>query len=97
MATANEDDDMMNKKAFLKAYQTINNLAEPKSTKVTESEPYQSKLYKSAKDEALIKEYHFAKFQKNLAQAQGHPDLQSLINKDDWNEEDTQKLLAMLR
>lgn len=86
----------MNKKAFLKAYQTINKLAEPK-TQVPAEPEYQSDLYKSAEDEALIKEYHFAKFKKNLAQAQGHPELQSLINKEDWSEEDTKKLLAMLR
>ena len=88
---------MMNKKAFLKAYQTVDKLAGTQKTPPPEPEPYESKLYKSAKDEALIKEYHFAKFQKNLAQAQGHPDLQSLINKEDWSEEDTQALLAMLR
>lgn len=87
----------MNKKAFLKAYQSVNKLAEKEVAETHAPEAYQSKLYKSAKDEALIKEYHFAKFQKNLAQAQGHPDLQTLINKDDWSEEDTQKLLAMLR
>lgn len=87
----------MNKKAFLKAYQTVNKLGKSEDISPIEPETYESKLYKSAKDEALIKEYHFAKFQKNLAQAQGHPDLQSLINKEDWNEEDTQKLLAMLR
>ncbi len=88
---------MMNKKAFLKAYQTINQLAEREKKVINEPEPYESALYKSAEDEALIKEYHFAKFQKNLAQAQSHPDLQSLVNKEDWSEEDTQKLLAMLR
>jgi len=88
---------MMNKKAFLKAYQTINQLAEREKQVINEPEAYASELYKSAEDEALIKEYHFAKFRKNLAQAQSHPDLQSLVNKDDWNEEDTQKLLAMLR
>lgn len=82
----------MNKKAFLKAYQMVDKLADPIKT-----DTYESKLYQSAKDEALIKEYHFAKFKKNLAQAQSHPDLQSLVNKDDWSEEDTQKLLAMLR
>lgn len=82
----------MNKKAFLKTYQMVNKLADP-----IKEDTYESKLYQSAKDEALIKEYHFAKFQKNLSQAQSHPDLQSLVNKDDWSEEDTQKLLAMLR
>lgn len=88
---------MMNKKAFLKAYQTVNDLAEHTKIKPVQVDAYESKLYKSAEDEALIKEYHFAKFKKNLSQAQNHPDLQSLINKEDWNDEDTQKLLAMLR
>ncbi|EAQ66926.1 hypothetical protein MED121_13400 [Marinomonas sp. MED121] len=87
----------MNKKAFLKAYQTVNKLAESENPQKQAPEPYQSNLYQSAKDEALIKEYHFAKFRKNLSQAQSHPELQSLINKEDWSEEDTQKLLAMLR
>lgn len=85
----------MNKKAFLKAYQDVKKL-DPKQAEKEEPEQTNS-LYRSQKDEELIKSYHFAKFQKNRHQAQNHPELQSLVEKEDWDDEDTKKLLKMMR
>gem|GEM_PF-6468843 len=54
-------------------------------------------LYRSDQDEKLIKDYHYAKFQKNLDQIQNNQSLQSLIEKDEWSEDDIKTLLANFR
>lgn len=82
---------MMNKKAFLKAYKDVDKLT-PKAI-----EPESKPIYRSEKDESLIKAYHYAKFQKNLAQAQQDSLLKELVEKDDWGEDDVQKFLSLLR
>ncbi|TBR45096.1 hypothetical protein CBF23_000950 [Marinomonas agarivorans] len=85
----------MNKKAFLKAYQDVNQLAS--KPQQPPSEDRAAKIYRSAKDEELIKDYHYAKFQKNFHQTQNDPELRALIEKDDWSDEDTKQLLARMR
>ena len=80
---------MISKKAFLKAYADV--------SKTIEQEADHNPLYKSKQDEMIIKDYHYAKFRKNLASTQDSPELQALLNKEDWSEEDTQSLLALLR
>jgi len=85
----------MNKKAFLKAYQDVKKL-NPEHNQ-PDAEDGKPKLYRSAEDEALIKSYHYAKFQKNLHQAQSHPNLKSLVEKEEWDDEDTKNLLEMMR
>lgn len=86
----------MNKSKMLNAYKTVNNL---KKTQVDETEASQEKpkLYRSEYDEKLIKDYHFAKFQKNLDLIQNSPELAELLEKSEWDEEDINKLLATFR
>jgi len=85
----------MNKKDFLKTYKAINkmNLSDAQS----DSPPQEPKLYRSEQDEKLIKEMHFAKFQKNLHRTQHSEEFKKLVEKEEWDEQDMQKLLASLR
>ncbi|TDO99660.1 hypothetical protein [Marinomonas balearica] len=98
----------MLKKNMIKAYQS--NATLPKSTssltqdKKTYTQKHNTKdtendkgLYRSDEDERLIKDYHFAKFQKNLDQIQNNQALQSLIDQEEWSEEDIKTLLANFR
>lgn len=86
----------MNKAKMLNAYKTVNKLKQAAHTE-SESNPNESQLYRSEYDEKLIKEYHFAKFQKNLDQIQHNPELTELLEKDEWSDEDVQRLLALFR
>lgn len=83
----------MNKKAFLKTYQNIDKL---KKAEEAESDPT-PQLYRSPYDEKLIKEMHFAKFKKNLQQTQKNEALKQLLEKEEWDDEDTKTLLKSLR
>lgn len=86
----------MNKKDFLKTYKKINDLkASPDSQSAKNTQ--EPKLYRSEHDEKLIKEMHYAKFQKNLHRAQQSDAFKTLIEKEEWDEKDMQKLLASLR
>ena len=87
---------MNNKSKMLNAYKTVNNLKKA-STNEADSSHSKPKLYRSEYDEKLIKDYHFAKFQKNLDQIQNNPALTELLEKTDWNEEDIKTLLATFR
>lgn len=87
----------MNKRAFLKAYQDVKKLAPEHQAEPLSTETDKPKIYRSAEDEELIKSYHYAKFQKNLDQAKHHSDLKALVEKEEWDDEDTKKLLSMLR
>lgn len=87
----------MNKKAFLKAYQDINRLAGRQNDDSTKKASPTSKIYRSAKDEELIKNYHYAKFQKNLHQAENDPELKALVEKEEWSDDDIQRLLSLMR
>jgi hypothetical protein len=82
----------MNKKQFLNTYKKIDALEKGKTTN-TEKPP----LYRSEHDEQLIKDFHYAKFQKNLHNAQQSKILKDLLEKEDWDEKDTEKLLNSLR
>lgn len=82
----------MNKKQFLNTYKKINSLNKAKGV-----EPEKPSLYKTAHDEKLIKDFHFAQFQKNRDQLQDNSDFKALIDKDEWNEEDVQALLKTLK
>ncbi|SBS31494.1 hypothetical protein MSP8887_01974 [Marinomonas spartinae] len=86
----------MNKKDFLKTYNTINkmNLSTDAKSDSSSKEP---KLYRSEQDEKLIKDMHYAKFQKNLHKTQQSDEFKTLIEKEEWDEQDMQKLLASLR
>ena len=82
----------MNKKQFLNTYKKIDGLNE-KKTENSVKPP----IYRSEHDERLIKDFHYAKFQKNLQNAQNSDTLKALLNKEDWSEEDTNTLLESLR
>lgn len=86
----------MNKSKMLNAYKAVNNLKKPQTSDITPSQN-NPKLYRSEYDEKLIKDYHFAKFQKNLDQIQNNPELTELLEKTEWNEEDIKTLLANFR
>lgn len=86
----------MNKSKMLNTYKTVNNLQTAKKTS-QEEDLHAKKIYRSEYDEKLIKEYHFAKFQKNLYQIQNNRDLAALLEKDEWSEEDMKTLLAAFR
>lgn len=86
----------MNKSKMLNAYKTVNNLKKPQANE-PDSSQNKPKLYRSDYDEKLIKDYHFAKFQKNLDQIQNNPKLSELLEKPEWNEEDIKALLATFR
>ncbi|NLQ16088.1 hypothetical protein HGG82_00440 [Marinomonas sp. M1K-6] len=82
----------MNKKQFLNTYKKIDALDEEKDAP-TEN----PSIYRSKHDERLIKDFHYAKFQKNLNNAQQSQILKDLLNKENWDEKDTEKLLQSLR
>jgi len=82
----------MNKKQFLSTYKEIDAMDQNKTIN-TEKAP----LYRSEHDERLIKDFHYAKFQKNLDNAQKNEALKDLLEKDSWDETDTKKLLESLR
>lgn len=86
----------MNKSKMLNAYKTVNNLKKPQ-TNEAHSDQSPARLYRSEYDEKLIKDYHFAKFQKNLDQIQNNPEVAKLLEKPEWNEEDIKTLLASFR
>lgn len=83
----------MNKKDFLKTYKKIDQLSQ---TKGNETE-YKPSIYRSEHDERLIKEMHYAKFQKNLQHTQQSESFKHLVEKENWNDEDVQALLKSLR
>ncbi|MCZ2723370.1 hypothetical protein O1D97_17585 [Marinomonas sp. 15G1-11] len=80
---------MISKKAFLKAYQDVKNL--------TEEESAHNPIYKSKRDEELIKEYHFAKFKKNEQQLNKSKEFQELLSKEEWTSEDIKRFLQELK
>lgn len=82
----------MNKKQFLNTYKKIDALEKEKAQTIEKPT-----LYRSEHDERLIKDFHYAKFQKNLHNAQQSKALKALLEKDNWTEEDTEKLLNSLR
>ncbi|MCV2402350.1 hypothetical protein OFY17_05545 [Marinomonas sp. C2222] len=82
----------MNKKQFLNTYKKIGALH-----KKQENEVEKPSLYKTEHDEKLIKDFHFAQFQKNRDQLQDNPDFKALTDKDEWTEEDVQTLLKTLK
>jgi hypothetical protein len=82
----------MNKKQFLNTYKKIDSMDDKKSKNI-EKRP----IYRSEQDERLIKDFHYAKFQKNLNNAQQSEALKDLLEKEDWDEKDTEKLLESLR
>ncbi|SBT18030.1 hypothetical protein MGA5115_02148 [Marinomonas gallaica] len=86
----------MNKSKMLNAYKSVNNLKgnpQPEEEKETKA----PKIYRSEYDEKLIKEYHFAKFQKNLDLLQNNQEVIALLKKEEWDEEDIKTLLASFR
>ncbi|MCO4784778.1 hypothetical protein [Marinomonas atlantica] len=86
----------MNKSKMLNAYKSVNNLKGRPQCK-EEQEPKTPKIYRSEYDEKLIKEYHFAKFQKNLNLIQNNQEVAELLEKEEWDEEDIKTLLASFR
>ena len=86
----------MNKSKMLSAYKTVNNLKADQSKSGTPEDQLKP-LYRSEYDEKLIKEYHFAKFKKNLDLIQNSPELSELLEKEEWDEDDIKKLLATFR
>ncbi|AEF54263.1 hypothetical protein [Marinomonas posidonica] len=89
----------MIKKHFLNTYKKINQL-NPNHTSdaghdTTHDEP-SANIYRSKKDEKLIKDFHYAKFQENLNKTKKNNKLKELIEKEDWNEEDVKALLDSL-
>lgn len=86
----------MNKSKMLSAYKTVNNLSK-ESKAIDENVSNKHQLYRSEYDEKLIKEYHFAKFRKNLDQIQNNKALAELLEKEHWSDEDIKTLLAAMR
>ncbi|RDL43865.1 hypothetical protein DN730_11830 [Marinomonas piezotolerans] len=86
----------MNKSKMLSAYKTVNNLSKESKT-IDENVSNKHQLYRSEYDEKLIKEYHFAKFRKNLDQIQNNKALAELLEKEHWSDEDIKTLLAAMR
>ena len=86
----------MNKSKMLSAYKTVNNLSK-ESKAIDENTSNKHQLYRSEYDEKLIKEYHFAKFRKNLDQIQNNKALAELLEKEHWSDEDIKTLLAAMR
>ena len=82
----------MNKKQFLNTYKKISEMDEKQS-----QNPETSSIYRSKYDEHLIKEYHYAKFQKNFHNIQQSKNLKSLLEKEEWDDKDTEQLLKSLR
>lgn len=82
----------MNKKQFLNTYKKIDQLDEDNDKKA-ENPP----IYRSKQDERLIKDYHFAKFQKNRQNTQNNTALKALLEKEQWDNDDVAILLESLR
>ena len=82
----------MNKKQFLNTYKKIEALDQDKIQ--SETKP---SLYRSEHDERLIKDFHYAKFQKTFHNTQQNETLKRLLEKENWDEEDAQKLIESLR
>ena len=80
----------MNRKKMLNAYRAVD-----KSASGT-SHSKQPSIYRSEYDEKLIKDYHFAKFQRNHAELKHNSALKALLEKEEWDEEDIQTLLRQL-
>lgn len=86
----------MNKSKMLNTYKSVNKLNSPAQQEHKEDVQGHG-IYRSEYDEKLIKEYHFAKFQKNLDQIQNNPELHEMLEKSEWEEADVQRLLALFR
>lgn len=82
----------MNKKQFLNTYKKIDSMDKNKPDNI-QGRP----LYHSKQDERLIKDFHYAKFKKNLYNIQQSKTLKDLLKKEEWDEKDTEKLLSSLR
>ncbi|MCB5160654.1 hypothetical protein [Marinomonas algarum] len=82
----------MNKKQFLNTYKKVDELKQ-EATGQSQKPP----IYRSKYDERLIKDFHYAKFQKNLQNARQSESLKNLLEKEEWSEEDTEVLLRSLR
>ena len=82
----------MNKKQLLNTYKKIDAMDQNKTGSAKKAS-----LYRSEYDERLIKDFHYAKFQKNLDNAQKSKALKELLEKESWDETDTKKLLESLR
>lgn len=82
----------MNKKQLLNTYKKIDAMDQNKTGNAEKAS-----LYRSEYDERLIKDFHYAKFQKNLDNAQKSKALKELLEKESWDETDTKKLLESLR
>ncbi|MFT2111896.1 hypothetical protein [Marinomonas sp. 2405UD68-3] len=80
---------MISKKAFLKAYQDVN--------KLNENTQDHNPIYKSKRDEELIKDYHYAKFQKNAQTIAENSTLKELLQKKEWTEEDIAQFFNQLK
>lgn len=88
-------DKTMNKKQFLNTYRKISGYSAP-----TQAEPAaetSKPLYRSAQDEKLIKDLHYAKFQKNQKNLHENEELRLLIEKQEWDENDVKALLRSLK
>ncbi|BFM48856.1 hypothetical protein [Marinomonas sp. THO17] len=89
----------MIKKNFLNTYKKINQLnpqANTESKALEDTSADKPNIYRSKEDERLIKEFHFAKFQKNLDNTKKNNKLKELLEKEEWNEEDVKTLLDSL-
>lgn len=83
---------MISKKAFLKTYQDINKL-----NKLNKNTQDHNPIYKSKRDEELIKDYHYAKFQKNAQIIAENNNLKTLLDKEEWTDEDTKEFFNQLK
>lgn len=87
---------MNSKKQFLKSYQEIDKLS--KNTNAPDKKDVDNlSIYKSKEDEKIIKDYHYAKFQKNLHMANNDDTLKKLALKDEWSQDDIQDFLSILK
>jgi hypothetical protein len=82
----------MNKKQFLNTYKKIDSMDKSKNQNIDKNP-----IYRSEQDERLIKDFHYAIFQKNLHNTKKNEALKGLLEKEDWDEKDTEKLLHSLR
>lgn len=80
----------MNKKQFLNTYKTIDSLSQDQTSN---SEP---SIYRSKQDERLIKDFHYARFQKNFDNIQNNDAFRDLLEKENWDTKDIQTLLESL-
>lgn len=80
----------MNKKQFLNTYKKIDSLPQDQTSN---SEP---SIYRSKQDERLIKDFHYARFQKNFDNIQNNDAFRDLLEKENWDTKDIQTLLESL-